>query len=65
MDISVEPIPIEYYFERELDYKRLKQLEKDFEIYSGGMNLEDLVTCLKDGWSLRVESPIPQTPFLQ
>lgn len=65
MDISIEPKRVEYYFKKDLDYKRLKQLEKDFEIYSGGMKLEDLVTCLKDGWSLRVESPIPQTPYLQ
>lgn len=65
MDISNEPKPIEYYFEKTLDYKRLKQLEKDFEIYSGGMTLEDLVRVLKDGWTLRVDSPMPQTPFLQ
>ena len=63
--MEVAPKPVTYYFENTLDYKRLKQLEKDFEIYSGGMKLEDLVTCLKDGWSLRVESPMPQTPYLQ
>ena len=65
MDASIEPKPIEYYFEKDLDYKRLKQLEKDFEIYSGGMTIEDLVRVLKDGWTLRVDSPMPQTPFLQ